>query len=254
MLRYLLASTAVLAIAAPASAETISTKVTTPLKTSTVKAGQPDSITVATAGSVVLTSGTAITMDDDHSVTVQGDLTVTGASSSAGIVAVAGTTGDISNSGKITIDEAYTATDSDNDGDLDGPFAVGSDRYGIRTDGAHTGKVVNSGTITVEGNDSLRHPARRAARRRAQARRQDDRVGRPQRRPAGGRSLGQRAPRRPGSGHRQGRRRSPVHRRYRRGDGGPGRHRLDGLPLDHRALEHQQARLRRPLAGRLGAW
>ncbi|MXO61179.1 autotransporter domain-containing protein [Altererythrobacter salegens] len=154
MLRYLLASTAVLAIAAPAAAETISTKVTAPLKTSTVKAGQPDSITVATAGSVVLSAGTAITMDDDHSVNVQGDLTVTGANGGAGIVAVAGTTGDITNSGKITVDEAYTATDSDNDGDLDGPFAVGSNRYGIRTEGAHTGKVVNSGTIAIEGNDS----------------------------------------------------------------------------------------------------
>ena len=57
MLRYLLASTAALAIAAPAAAETISTKVTTPLKTSTVKAGTPDSITVNAQGSVVLTGG-----------------------------------------------------------------------------------------------------------------------------------------------------------------------------------------------------
>ena len=155
MLRYLLASTAALAIAMPASAETISTKVTTPLRTSTVKAGQPDSITVNAQGSVVLTGGTAITMDDDHSVTNQGTLSVTGANGAAGIVALAGTTGDIVNSGTITIDEAYTAADSDNDGDVDGPFALGSNRYGIFTEGTHTGKVVHSGTILVEGNDSL---------------------------------------------------------------------------------------------------
>src|SRR5690606_23046220 len=54
----------------------------------------------------------------------------------------------------ITIDEPYTPTDTDKDGDLDGPFAIGSDRYGIRTARAHTGKITNSGTIIVEGNDS----------------------------------------------------------------------------------------------------
>ena len=154
MLRYLLASTAALAICASAAAETISTKVTTPLKTSAVKAGAPDAITVTSAGSVVPTGGVAITMDSNHSVTNQGALTVSNANNAAGIVAVAGTTGDIVNSGTITVDEPYTATDSDNDGDLDGPFALGSNRFGIRTDGAHTGKVVHTGTIAVEGNDS----------------------------------------------------------------------------------------------------
>ena len=66
MLRYLLASTAALAICASAAAETISTKVTTPLKTSAVKAGAPDAITVTSAGSVVPTGGVAITMDSNH--------------------------------------------------------------------------------------------------------------------------------------------------------------------------------------------
>ena len=154
MLRYLLASTAVLAITTPAAAETISTKVTTPLKTSTAKAGAPDAITVNAQGSVVPTGGTAITMDSNHSVTNQGALTVSNADDAAGIVAAAGTTGDIVNSGTITLDEPYTATDGDNDGDIDGPFALGSNRFGIRTDGAHIGKIVNSGTITIEGNDS----------------------------------------------------------------------------------------------------
>jgi hypothetical protein len=71
MRRYLLASTAMLAVAAPATAETIATKVTTPVKTSTVKAGAPDSITITSAGSVVVTGGTAVTMDSNHSVTNQ---------------------------------------------------------------------------------------------------------------------------------------------------------------------------------------
>jgi hypothetical protein len=154
MRRYLLASTAMLAVATPAAAETIATRVTAPVRTSTVKAGAPDSITITSAGSVVVTSGTAVTVDSNHSVTNQGAVTIGNANGAVGIAALAGTSGDIVNSGTITIDEPYTPTDSDNDGDLDGPFALGSNRFGIRTAGAHTGKVVNTGTITVEGNDS----------------------------------------------------------------------------------------------------
>jgi len=154
MRRYLLVSTALAALAAPASAETISTAITTPVKTSTIKNGAPDAITISSSGSVKPTGGTAVTMDSNHSVTNQGTIAIAGANGAIGIAATAGTTGDIVNSGTITIDEAYTPEDSDKDGDLDGPFAVGSGRFGIRTDGAHAGKIENSGTITVEGNDS----------------------------------------------------------------------------------------------------
>src|SRR3546814_4316471 len=60
----------------------------------------------------------------------------------------------ITNSGTITVDEPYKPADDDNDGDPDGPYALGSHRYGIRTDGAHAGNIANSGKITVQGNDS----------------------------------------------------------------------------------------------------
>ncbi|MBO9519258.1 MAG: autotransporter domain-containing protein [Porphyrobacter sp.] len=154
MYRYLLASTAALAIAAPAAAETISTAVTQPVRTSTVKNGAADSITIATAGSVKPTSGTAVTMDSNHAVTNQGTIAISNANGSIGILAAAGTSGNIENAGTIAIDEPYTPTDTNNDGDLDGPFALGSNRFGIRTDGAHSGQVSNGGTIRVEGNDS----------------------------------------------------------------------------------------------------
>jgi uncharacterized protein with beta-barrel porin domain len=154
MYRYLLATTAVIALTAPAAAETISTAVTQPVRTSTVNDGQPDSITISSTGSVKPASGTAVTMDSDHAVTNQGTIAVSNSDGAIGILAEAGTSGDIVNSGTITIDEPYTPTDTNNDGDLDGPFALGSDRFGIRTAGAHTGKVTNSGTITIEGNDS----------------------------------------------------------------------------------------------------
>ena len=56
----------------------------------------------------------------------------------------------------ITIDESYTPTDSDSDGDLDGTFAQGTGRFGIHIlgGGTFTGNIFNSGNITVEGNSS----------------------------------------------------------------------------------------------------
>lgn len=156
-MRYLLCSTAMAALAIGATsahAEDVTTKKEVPLRTSTIKNGTPDAINITSAGSVVLTSGTAVTMDSNHKVANAGAITITGSAAATGIAAEAGTTGDIVNTGTITVDEAYTAKDDDNDGDLDGPFALGSNRFGIRTLGAHVGKIVNSGTITVEGNNS----------------------------------------------------------------------------------------------------
>lgn len=157
MSRYLLASTALLALATAATsarAEDVTTKKTTPLRTSTIKNGAADAINITKDGLVVLTAGTAVTMDSNHKVSNAGTLSISNANGAAGIRAAAGTSGDIVNSGTITIDEPYSPTDDDKDGDIDGPFALGSNRYGIRTDGDHAGKIANSGTITVEGNSS----------------------------------------------------------------------------------------------------
>lgn len=81
---------------------------------------------------------------------------ITNTDNAVGMSAAAGSTGTIVNTvnGKITVDETYAPTDADNDGDLDGPFAAGTGRYGIRTLGAFTGDVTNNGAITIEGNDS----------------------------------------------------------------------------------------------------
>lgn len=155
MYRLLLASTATLAIAVSASAQTVvDTKRTTAVLTSTVKNGSADNVSITAAGSVVPTSGTAVTIDSNNSVTNAGTIQVTDASGATGILAQAGVSGGITNSGKIVIDENYTAVDTDKDGDLDGPFAQGTGRTGIRTAGAFTGTIANSGEITVEGNDS----------------------------------------------------------------------------------------------------
>lgn len=155
MHRYLLATTAIAALATPLSAQTvISDERTEELRTSTIKNGAPDSIRIDEDGSVVVDGGTAVTMDSNHGITNEGAIEIANANGATGIAAEAGTTGDIVNSGTIAVDETYTPEDIDKDGDLDGPFAVGTGRAGIRTLGAHTGDISNSGKITVEGNDS----------------------------------------------------------------------------------------------------
>ena len=155
-MRFLLASTGLGALAAvlatPASAETqITTAVTTPQKTSV-----SGDIHITSTGSVKPTSGVGVTIDSNNYVKNEGTIAIQGANNSAGIVANPGLTGDITNSGTITIDENYTATDTDKDGDIDGPFAQGTNRFGIHVlpGGTYTGTITNSGTITVEGNAS----------------------------------------------------------------------------------------------------
>ena len=159
-MRSLLACTCPLAIIALATAvhaeTTITTKVTTPVKTSTANAGAADDVKIGSAGSVVVTGGAAVTIDSNHKVANEGLIQITGANNATGILANSGVTSGITNSGKIELLEDYTPTDGDKDGDLDGPFAQGSNRFGIRVapGGTFTGDIVNSGTITIEGNDS----------------------------------------------------------------------------------------------------
>ena len=151
MRRLLLTTTCLFAITSPLQAQTvIDTKRTDAVRTSTIKAGAPDNIKIVAAGSVTPTSGTAVTVDSVNSVTNEGTIQVTNADGSTGILANANTGGGITNAaaGKIIVDESYVATDTDKDGDLDGPFAAGTGRTGIRTAGAYTGSIA----ARVDGN------------------------------------------------------------------------------------------------------
>ena len=97
-----------------------------------------------------------MTINSNDSVKNEGTIAISGANGSTGILANTNLIGDITNTGTITIDENFTPTDTDNDGDLDGPFAQGSNRFGIHVlgGGTFTGNIANSGAITVEGNQS----------------------------------------------------------------------------------------------------
>ena len=157
-MRKLLAATCLtpltfIAFSSHAGAETvISTAVTTPVLTSTGS----DDVRIASGGSIKPASGAAVTVDSNDSVKNEGTIQITGSNNSTGILANPGLTANITNTGTITIDESYTPTDSDSDGDIDGPFAQGTGRYGIHvlSGGTFTGNVINSGNITVEGNAS----------------------------------------------------------------------------------------------------
>jgi outer membrane autotransporter protein len=158
-MKRLLVSAAVLPLlyAASAHAETkISTATTAPVRTSTIASGQPDHITIETAGSIAPTAaGAAVTIDSSNALINNGSITFTGVSGATGVLVNGGVATAISNNGTISLTEDYTPTDTDSDGDIDGPFAQGSARFGIRVQApGATGAIINTGTITVEGNDS----------------------------------------------------------------------------------------------------
>lgn len=144
--------------AASATAETrISSATTAPVRTSTVAAGQPDSLVIETAGSIApTTAGAAVTVDSSHAVTNNGSISFNGVSGATAILATGQVGIGITNGGSISLVEDYTATDADSDGDVDGAFAQGSGRYGIRVQSPTfvVGAIGHSGSITIEGNDS----------------------------------------------------------------------------------------------------
>ena len=94
-------------LASYAGAETvISTAVTTPLKTSV-----SGDIHITSTGSVKPAGGAAVTIDSNNMVKNEGTIAIQGANGATGILANTNLTGDITNTGTITIDEDYTPTD-----------------------------------------------------------------------------------------------------------------------------------------------
>lgn len=156
------AALAPLLFAAGAQAQVvISTPRTTPILTSNANNGAAADVQIASGGAINLTSGTAVTVDSSNTFTLStgGSITFTNAAD--------GVTGVLVNGGvntTITINDRIVIADSldgspnpDNDLDPDGPWAVGSGRYGIRLAGPVTGDLLlsRSAFVQVEGNDSF---------------------------------------------------------------------------------------------------
>ena len=141
--------------AAPALAQTtISTATTTPLATST--AGD---ITINAGGSVKPASGAAITVDSHNAVTSTGGvIQFTNLNDVTGILLKGGAAGTIANNGTIEVDDTSQPS-TDKNGIPHGPFANGTDRFGIRLvgPGAFTGDIINGSLgpgIVVKGDKS----------------------------------------------------------------------------------------------------
>ena len=166
-MRYLYATAAAIApllFACGANAQVaVDSSRTTPITTANPAGNGPDDVIIVAGGAIVLTSGTAVTVNssNDFSINANGNITMSNAASgSTAILIEGGNTSDITIAGSIVVTDDLTEnTDSDGDGDFDGPFATGSNRFGIRLDGAGamTGNVVmqNGSTMLIEGNDSF---------------------------------------------------------------------------------------------------
>lgn len=138
---------------------TINTATTAPVLTSNAANATPGDVTVGANGSITVTAGqTAITVDSDNDVLILGQVISNGADNTTGILLNGGFAGPqtISNSGVINLLEDYTPTDLDSDGEVDGPFAQGTNRNGIWLSAgpAFNGQITNFGFIAIEGNAS----------------------------------------------------------------------------------------------------
>ena len=139
----------------------ISNERTTPITTSTANNGAPDSIRIANNGIIRISSGTAVTVDSSNDLTIDAGGRITMADAADGATAVlveGGNTADISHNGIINISDNFEGTDTDSDGDLDGVYATGTGRFGIRVvgPGALTGDISTGANsqISVDGNQS----------------------------------------------------------------------------------------------------
>ena len=141
------------------AATTISDARTTPVATSTANAGQPDDVTISSSGSVTVTGPVAVTLDSNNSLSNGGAITIKDVDNATGVLLLGGHTGTFTNAGSISISETYTPTDTNNDGVVDGVFAKGTGRYGVRLTGPSplVGGFVSdaNGSITVQGNNSF---------------------------------------------------------------------------------------------------
>jgi hypothetical protein len=136
-----------------AATDTISSTTTTPVSTATAVSGGPGDVDIATNGAVNPTSGAAVTINSNNVVTVEGGINISNSDNAVGILAKPGVTSSITTTGAITLNANFTPS-ANSDGLIQAPFASGTGRYGIETQGAFNGGIANGGTITVQGNNS----------------------------------------------------------------------------------------------------
>lgn len=145
------ATLAALAGAGPALADVTVNGGSAAVATATASSAGADNI--VQTGTMNVTTGPAITLNSNNSVTNSGTLQVQDRSGLTGILALGGFTGSITNAGSITYNQSSTVTSTDSNGVITGPFATDTGLFGIRVTGADplVGGVANSGSITIQG-------------------------------------------------------------------------------------------------------
>ncbi len=154
---HLLSSTAVFGLSTLGLCQTafaqvdISDARTTGVATSTAGANNtPSDINIASGGSVNVTTGAAVTMDTDNSVTNAGAIGSNNADDTTGVL-ISGMGGDFTNTGSITMTADAPTGGITPTSDI----ITGTGRTGILISGAnYSGNVTNSGNMTVRGNNS----------------------------------------------------------------------------------------------------
>ena len=139
----------------------ITTATSTPVATATAANGAPANIDITATGSIGITNatgGAAVTINSSNTVSNEGSITFNGIDNATGVLIQGGNTGQLTNTGTISISESYAAAaDTNRDGLLTGAFAQGTNRIGISVigPGVFTGGITETGAITVHGNNSF---------------------------------------------------------------------------------------------------
>ena len=131
---------------------TISNDTTAPLATS--KTGN---LTIAAGGTVKPASGVAVTIDSNNTVANSGVIQFQNIDNTTGVLIQGGHTGALTNNNTIQVDDTSTTT-TDSNGVVHGPFATGTNKFGVRVvgPGDFTGPITNAvgGVITIKGDNS----------------------------------------------------------------------------------------------------
>ena len=160
--RLLLGAAAPFVFALPAMAQVkIETATTAPINTATAGTGNtPANVEITSAGSITPATAdnlTILTIGSANSVINAGTLSVTNSNGTTAVRIAPNLANSYTQSGNISVIEDYTRPDTDNDKDLDGPFAQGTGRTGLLLSpgGTMNGSInLAGGSISVEGNNS----------------------------------------------------------------------------------------------------
>ena len=130
---------------------------TTPIETGTADNGSPADVTISSDGSITLDNGgTAVTVNSDNDLTVQGDIVLGHVDDAIGVLIEPGNEGDIVIGGRILLERTQAQEDANADEEV---TDYADNRYGLllQAGGTHTGDISfnSTGAIRLYGDNSV---------------------------------------------------------------------------------------------------